>query len=757
MSQSRFAKQLELSHNIRLIEKDEVIIEFLNELAKVLQYPSLQRLICKIFLSNKWKLSDESIDHLLQITKKATKYSHEISNYPGPIDKPVTSGLKYLATLPRAVFNHIGHHLSVKSCINLSLSCHKLHSMVHNQSFYDQLGSQTFILVLKPDLLNNIFKNNCIFPFYHKSKHLYLETSLLVDCDTSYLGFDFHNLNSNAKNAHHCVFRKLIDAVDNGNINISRDKSTLKSTSNCKSKSSINSNYNNDKFCITNGNGNKNVDRCGTKDSCSDPDAVNFDLQWFKQLFGNIKRIFISNEWGCAFEHLPMNWLFNKQNDNSPDIDIIGAVARDGSPTRLGNEALEKLSRRYHEYYETKKLFCRVNISGENEVDINSSIRPIHRLWYNNSQVDSHRILSRFHKNYHAVLVDLLENQYKFQNIHQFLQVIHSKVTWLEMNILNTKQAGLSFNTSHIHSGINMIISRLFNTNCNSNSIYTSTNYSYAHKYLQLKNPLLCNDQLQLVAMNDSMNISNNTSTGSAGGGGEDKRKNVVGLKEDFSKNEASLPFEQFLLKYGCGMDDLPRVTTLSLTFNDSGGSNGIRHLFNHDKLFKLFNFTNSVKYVNLLCTNRDEMGLVKAPAFAVMEKFKGLQSVQLVICVENETTVDAIKKFCVGSLVDILVACLARDVIMDSSLNNLNEITVEWGNNGPVNDGFIIETDIIVGDKDELLYKNRDGLREKICNHVEKLYSERLKPIWNDKKDVIVKRSYQFMTEFHFKRCYNV
>ena len=37
-----------------------------------------------------------------------------------------------------------------------------------------------------------------------------------------------------------------------------------------------------------------------------------YDLHWFKKIWCNTIKIYISNSWQCAFNHLPMTWILRQ-------------------------------------------------------------------------------------------------------------------------------------------------------------------------------------------------------------------------------------------------------------------------------------------------------------------------------------------------------------------------------------------------------------------------------------------------------------
>ena len=158
-----------------------------------------------------------------------------------------------LTSLPTDIFNKIGSYLPLTCCIQLSTTSHQLHKMVQNDDFFSQIKSQMKTMKLTESLLTTIYENDSSLECFKFCEHLYISSDIWIDC----------NDDDNDRNK--CVLHKIVSKID-----------TYDNTNKDKSK---------DKMC---------------------------NILWFRFILSNIEQLFVSTSWHCAFKHLPMSWIFDK-------------------------------------------------------------------------------------------------------------------------------------------------------------------------------------------------------------------------------------------------------------------------------------------------------------------------------------------------------------------------------------------------------------------------------------------------------------
>ena len=155
----RFANQISLFQKVLDIQNGQTLLNFVDALATELNFATANEIIAKLFLSNKSKLSDESIKRLINVINTSNHYPKS--------DKSMNSRKKCnLEQLPNGVFESIGSYLDIKSSLILS-SCNRgIHKMVLNCSYFNAKYPCTKSLTLTSDKLNQICKHNSILDYY---------------------------------------------------------------------------------------------------------------------------------------------------------------------------------------------------------------------------------------------------------------------------------------------------------------------------------------------------------------------------------------------------------------------------------------------------------------------------------------------------------------------------------------------------------------------------------------------------------------
>ena len=152
----------------------------------------------------------------------------------------------------------------------------------------------------------------------------------------------------------------------------------------------------------------------------------NYDLLWFKRIWSNMQWIYISNEYPCVLNHVPMSWIFDAHH-NSYDIETLGTPP-DGSNLTvrisMSKEIVDNFAKKFKSY---------LNDSRGKET------RKIRRLWHCRVKCDFIQIFSSFGHCLTGVSLDLPriwdDNKCRFEQLDTFFKVFHENLTLLEIHM----------------------------------------------------------------------------------------------------------------------------------------------------------------------------------------------------------------------------------------------------------------------------------------------------------------------------------
>ena len=466
----RIAKQLEISHSISSCEDNTLIIKWLQALATGLGINTVQHFVSDVFLLLKSKYSDEHLDVLLQhaqdINSRRNNNSSTPANHNYKINTNTNSNSCKISQFPKDIFNNIGSYLDIKSSLALSIANHLFHQLIHNNSYFETSKKQTSRLELTEKKLQLIYKYNCCMSSFSKffelklyvsDKHEIIEKTARLD-EFQY-GYQYHNhhyapygtyatrvvetincvpkkkskkskqnSNNNNRNRNHnykhsCNF---INIHHNHNNNNSRNRdsadSEVESDISSDDDSGVGMNENEEEECILGKIVNEIELNC------------NYDLMWIKKVFGEAKNLLVSNEWKCAFDHIPMEWIFGirDNNNNNNDNNYLETLGSTSSNFCLSCGALKKLVEKYNDY-----IFVN-NCQSDNykgRVRQIRQIRQIQRIWYNVKSKHNWKLLSKLNGNFQGIMIRLCDQDLisRFKNLKQFFRIFHSNLTVLEI------------------------------------------------------------------------------------------------------------------------------------------------------------------------------------------------------------------------------------------------------------------------------------------------------------------------------------
>ena len=157
----RFANQISLLQKVLDIQDGHTMQIFVDALATELNFATVNGYtdIAKLFLSNKSKLSDESIKRLINLINTSQDSTKS--------DKSMNDEKKCnLEQLANSAFASIGSYLDIKSSLRLSSCNRQIHKMVFHRSYFNPQHPCTKSLTLTPDKLNQICKHSSILDYY---------------------------------------------------------------------------------------------------------------------------------------------------------------------------------------------------------------------------------------------------------------------------------------------------------------------------------------------------------------------------------------------------------------------------------------------------------------------------------------------------------------------------------------------------------------------------------------------------------------
>ena len=149
----------------------------------------------------------------------------------------------------------------------------------------------------------------------------------------------------------------------------------------------------------------------------------NYDLLWFKTVWGSMTSIFISNYYPCILKHIPISWILADKNQVLKPIRVFGAGQENNGARscRISKSIMEEFANRVKNYI--------------NDND-NKTIRKIQRIWFACNGCDTVEIYSSFGNSLTGIFLDLprlRDNKCRFQDLETFFKVFHENVNWLEI------------------------------------------------------------------------------------------------------------------------------------------------------------------------------------------------------------------------------------------------------------------------------------------------------------------------------------
>ena len=441
----------------------------------------------------------------------------------------------------------------------------------------------------------------------------------------------------------------------------------------------------------------------------------NFDLQWIEKLLSRIECLFINNKWYCGFDHLPMEWLFNKTkyNKNIP-IDIIGSDPNDDENQDLSPAAAKKFGcqfnqyfRKYQKYQKYQKCQNGIDRNGnKNNMSAEVPVRQIDRIWLNNANTPIFDILDQLNRNYSGVILTVpatIDN--RFTSLLQFVRIINQNVRWFELIFGDENSITGGRRSGH--------------------------GFSIVQEFFKFKN----NSQLQ----------QNN--------------QNLI----DFDKLESKLTFSKFLNGHGICMNDLPQIEQLAVVLSSSH-FDMFGSFLTHEKLMKLFNFDNSLKKITLTLSNRMTNG-IENMINLLIQRLNCISHLVLGIrmfdgsydygyeCATHDISDEAISadityfnKFYSQSLVPILTDCVRYST-------SLNKIELLWGD-AYQNDSIVFENKIVIQSQFQHQQETEETQEMK---RIATECSKRMITLWKSKKPIIASNEDVWVEKFSIERKYTL
>lgn len=828
----RSAKQIEISQCIKRIANADDLYEILRLLSDGLHLSSPQHFISNAFLLTRSKFSDESIDNVLischsckdNQTKQrsispynningvdsATESDTDSDESQSDIDssnhdsismnfgklndnetgtktnrntnkntiaKECTSGKEIkivfdrkkglvkrkkhlkkcrLQYLPKDIFNRIGSFLKIKSSLRLSLTNYEFYKFVQNSNYFDQLSKQTYKLELNEEKLKIIYENNCNLGCFTKCEQLFIATgpsrptgqSWMVSSD--YGESHTSSGRNNGKDKHILCTTRIFNTLSTG------DAST-----------SSNNRVDDENQCILY----KIINKIETSDDAH-------ELLWFKRLLSNMQKFFLSNYWSCAYEHLPMQWIFdrdrNRDSDriksrngtgsrgiNSTSISTsIGRIIRHSSSngSSSGSGGSNRKSERKRHSCSRKKLtviascnssFDAQCLNEDSAIRFSekydyyfsnicnndaSKIRQIKRIWFPQKEFDIFNTLPKLHHNFDGFVlyfprIDKSKN--RFETLKQFFESFHEKVCWLEAH----------FTMEKIKESIvtQWFKSPTIKVETNDNLVDFNFNNSAAHIGYGVVDDVGQDQQSDKEMEDDDED--------------EDaEEEDIHNLLVDLDKTEDILSFESFLEIYDCQDKILPHIRILNIDFDNNEYCPTLSLLLKHDKIMKLLNIGNTVCKLSFLFFTADHVSNVEACVIELIGKLKNLATIDLIIRIKNSFEIRKVENFYNSTFfVNLLMKC--------SLSCKISKLNVLFGDEGCLASHNRIGK-IKIDNKEQLLYKNRDRLRNTMINQAEESW-KRIKQAWNTRDSF---RRYKgrynrdlLKESFHFERTFDV
>ena len=589
----RIAKQLHISHSIRQCKDPHDIHHFLDALALEMNCENAQNLISRIFLSTKSQFSEQALDRLFKVcqdiptTDYPTKLkcvSKTIQNN-GNLSCNTNTSIKnikqsqahqQMLSLNSDVLSTIGVYLKFQSLILLSRTCHALHEMIQ---CHQVLGVLIKNIGFSSDIVK--VKSNCI--------HL-TDKMLQLIYNNNCIAQPLHNNNNSNNNNNNCQKLNITNAVPiketfkdfyiNCAVRIATEHAKWDHKLE-QGKFDVNQFYNykvENCMCILHRlvkkitsieTGMSSISNCH---NILINNGFNYDINWFQMIFSKVDSLYISSSWTCAFDHIPMPWIFGKNNgnnnnknynnynndENAKNMTInktsknIMDTTEEQTPLQIGasdvftvgfdldTKAVDKLSRHYEAYFTQD---CNNNLS---------MVRPIKIIHFQTTWRHGFYWLQRLHNNFTTLqwkIGGINNTTVKFNSLSQFLDIFHPNCHNLILSFFCTQD--------------------YWHNNNNDTSI--------THQFFQ-------------VTKNQNVNILSGN--------------HVV---NDLDKSKWVQPsMNKLFKKHECENRSLPNIKFIMVTF-DLTKNNDIQtqigsfiKILNHTRLFQLLNWQNSVDTLRL-------------------------------------------------------------------------------------------------------------------------------------------------------------
>ena len=434
----------------------------------------------------------------------------------------------------------------------------------------------------------------------------------------------------------------------------------------------------------------------------------NYDLMWIKYIFSQTKELFISNKWKCAFNHIPMEWIFgigdiysSNSNDNATvnnnnssgnsftkkcqSLEILGSTSDN---FYLSCNALTQFATKYNDYFVNK---CESN---------KSRVREMKRIWYNVKSRHNWKLLSKLNGNFQSAMFQLFNKRSvsRFPNLKRFFSIFHCNLTILELYVAKHKRSQSLYFSDNDDNDDN-------DDGNNNNSINT-------HQLLSL-----------LFKRNDT-------------------------LIKQLETSEVQLSFETFLSMHGYITSNLPQIKELYVNFIANIQDKTSIALLNSDKLMKLFNLSNSVENIYFQFYTPKNCDRLKYSCIKWIQRLINLVRVEIVICVTQDSSIIDIKQFYKKFLLDLIIECVIN--------RKVQIIDIDIGYEPQVCNQ-INKSEILIENKQMLSHQQRNELKEMIVNNVLKPRFEAIKNIWKFKFDQLVDETQQIQERILIKQAFHV
>lgn len=620
----RITKQLQISHKIRNCNNHEDLLQWYKLISNTIGITETRNILSNTFIKFKSRFPDEIINYVHESGPELIDdQTDQCPNSDAMITNTVTdksdsknnvvSSLR-LHMMPKSICFHIASYLPTKSLLDLSMTSHTVHTTVQNTECCSYHRKQDDGVTKC-----TILKINSKMLDSITDNECIMECMRVPNCKEIFIEKSWNHM-FQSDDCCRCPLRRLIEKVN---------------TNNCS-----------------------------------------YDLFWFKTIWSKMEQIYIENSYSCAFDHLPMSWIFDgdvefEKCENIRDIIRLGSAPQGSfQSSHFDNDMLMCLCKNFKDYLSKRKL---VNTKIK-------KIRKVSRIW-SDRDTDQLEMYASFDDNILGVDMEMsrhYDNSFRFETLKQFFKVFHQNVHWLE-----------------ITTG-----ERISLDDYSYNDIHTYDMYSDSNR----KNNVIH----KLFKRNDNY---------------------MYKLCDDLNTNEDQFPFNQFLVKYDCKNKSLPTINSLAIDVGELRiediEMSAIYKMFENNKLMQLFNMHNTVERLFFtLCTSFKE-SIDYQNVYRITELILSkldcnqLKNIQFAL-VNSDRSCDEITMF---------YTLATQTLLQLTTLGSIKDKRICWWINSNTGITKKFTTKITIEHKDELLYKNRDALKRKItsivnncCNKAKKL-----------------------------------